>query len=513
MRSLTARTISHAVVVAALAATAALCTASGASADHSASFNRAYKLGLQGYTYGEPLLDMQSIFKTTTSVTVPDHQGDAPVNQWSHFTALVDTKVGVVAPNADTLYSIAWLNLKSQPIVVHVSDTGSRFNVVPLLTPYEENIGNIGTDFSRGLGPGNYLIAGPRFHTAAPSGVQVIHSPYNRLWLIARTVVEDQADTGNAVAIQAEEKLVPLSKWSSQGLSYTPPPPKTAITTPTTATIPGTQPGEDPLDYWDALGDQLKRFPPPPADKPLLKELRTVGIGPGLHPSTNKHLSQSTLDGLRAAVKAGPKVVSKDGLKSFNKGFATHNGWAVNPTGNYGTNYTLRAVIDKFGVGAETPNVSIYPTTITDRLRFPLNGARRRYVVHYPASDFPVPVQAFWSLTMYDSNGNFVSNPLDRHVLNDRSTLHHNTDGSLDLYVQNTEPSNPDQQDNWLPAPAARFRLNLRLYGAEQNDIAGILAGGPSSPWKTPTVLRCLPSGVTRALPTAGINTGIACAN
>ena len=270
MKFLTARTITQAVVATALAALP-LCAASGASARRSSDFNRAFGLGLQGYTYGEPLMDMQSVFSTDTSVTVPDHQGDAPVNQWSHFTALVDTKVGIVAPNADTLYSITWLKLKPQPIILHVPDTGGRFNVVPLLTPYEENVGNIGDDFSHGLTPGDYMIAAPGFHAAAPSGVRVIHSPYDRLWLIARTVVENQSDTANAVAIQAAEKLVPLSEWSSQGLNYTPPAPKTVVTTPTTATIPGTQPGEDPLEYWDALGNQLKRSPPPPADSALLR--------------------------------------------------------------------------------------------------------------------------------------------------------------------------------------------------------------------------------------------------
>src|SRR5262249_56365144 len=105
---------------------------------------------------------------------------------------------------------------------------------------------------------------------------------------------------------------------------------------------------------------------------------------------------------------------------------------------------------------------------------------------------------------------NFVPNPINRHVLNDRSTLHHNTDGSLDLYVQNTEPNDSDQQDNWLPAPTATFQLNIRLYGTQQDDIAGILSGGPSSPWQMPTILPCLPSGDTPALPAPGINTRIA---
>src|SRR5215475_9653429 len=165
MRSLIARTIRHAVAATALAAATALGTAPGAIADNTSDFNHAFTLGLQGFTYGEPLMDTQSVFKTETSVTVPDHQGDAPVNQWSHTTALADTKEGIIAPNADTLYSIAWLALKPQPIIVHVPNTSGRFNVVPLLTPYEENTANIGNGFSGGLAPGNYMGAGAIFRS------------------------------------------------------------------------------------------------------------------------------------------------------------------------------------------------------------------------------------------------------------------------------------------------------------------------------------------------------------
>ena len=122
-------------------------------------------------------------------------------------------------------------------------------------------------------------------------------------------------------------------------------------------------------------------------------------------------------------------------------------------------------------------------------------------------------MQAFWSLTMYDTNGFFVPNPLNRFVLNDRSNLHYNADGSLDLYVQQAEPTSAAQQDNWLPAPAAPFEMDGRLYGTLPGDIAGILAGGASSPWQQPTILPCLPSGYTPAFPAAGISTGIACAS
>ena len=149
-------------------ALSAIVAASASAEEYNKEYEHALSVGTQAYVYGEPLLDMQRVFQSSTSVTVPDHVGDAPVNQFSHFTELANTKEGVVvAPNADTLYSIAWLQLKPQPIVVHVPSSGGRFNVVPLMTPYTENFANIGEGASGMLAPGNYVIADRQAATTA----------------------------------------------------------------------------------------------------------------------------------------------------------------------------------------------------------------------------------------------------------------------------------------------------------------------------------------------------------
>ena len=127
-----------------------------------------------------------------------------------------------------------------------------------------------------------------------------------------------------------------------------------------------------------------------------------------------------------------------------------------------------------------------------------MNGASTRYVAHFPASDFPVPVQAFWSLTMYETNGFFVANPMERHTLGDRSDLHYEADGSLNIYIQTEAPTTEAEQDNWLLAPAAPFQLIMRLYGTDESAIAGLLEGGAGH-WTPPTILPCLASGKTAA--------------
>ena len=259
----------------------------------------------------------------------------------------------------------------------------------------------------------------------------------------------------------------------------------------------------------------MRRFRPTAADQPLLDELATVGIAPGARkPSRNRRLGDATLAGLRDAVAAGRARVGEIVKERFAAGFAAHNGYLVEPVGNYGTDYDLRALVDQVGLGALPKNVAVYPVAQTDRLGAPLSGAKR-YVLHFngPANpvlpQLPIPADAFWSVTMYDSSGFFVPNALDRWLINDRSDLHYNADGSLDIYIQPDAPSDPDQRKNWLPSPAdAPFRMVTRLYAPPADKIAGILDG---TAWKSGTILPCA-SGATPAFPPSGISAPIACA-
>ncbi len=491
-------------VIAALAIAGAMSAVivAGASAEgFSEEFNKAYDVGISGYMYGEPLLDLQRLYESNTSVTVPDNQGDAPVNQWSHFTELATTKEGeIVSPNADTLYSYAWLELKPQPIVINVPVAG-RFNVVPMMTPYTENIADVGEDASGMLAPGNYVIAGPGKLTGLEEvhGLKVIHSPYDRVWLVARTVVNSPQDTANAVAVQAAQKLVPLNKWKTEGLNYTPPAPEKIVTTPIETHVPGTMAGEEPLTYWTALGQAMKQFKPPAADAGELTLLKTEDIGVGKSPANDSKLGPGALAGLRAAVTAGAGVVHAELTKLVGEGFEKHNGWGVARVGVYGTNYLLRAVVDQIGLAGLPPNISIYPFATTERHGVPLTGASgKEYVAHFPASDFPIPVQAFWSVTMYTTTGYFTSNVLNRYTLGNRSNLQYEEGGGLNMYIQSEEPATEIEQDNWLPAPEGPFQLIMRLYGVDESSIEPILEGSATG-WKPPTILPCLENGKTAA--------------
>ena len=162
-------------------------------------------------------------------------------------------------------------------------------------------------------------------------------------------------------------------------------------------------------------------------------------------------------------------------------------------TGNYGTDYEKRAIVDKIGLGALPSDVAVYPFTQTDITAQNLTGAKS-YVAHLPAEHAHPPVEAFWSFTLYDKDMFFVPNPINRYVLNDRSDLHYNADGSLDLYLQRNAPADPEQRKNWMPAPEGEFRVMFRLYQVSKDALPGMLDG---SGWKPPVIAPCLPGGIT----------------
>jgi hypothetical protein len=465
---------------------AAICVAAAAPSAHAdaqADYDQGYALGSKAYEYGIPVVDTDRIFRTNTSVTKADAAGNAPANRFSHAAGLAKPENrDVVAPNHDTLYSIVWLDLKRQAQVLHVPKM-HRFYVFELVSPWTENFRNIGTITGEQKG-GDFAIVGPDFDGKIPRGVKKVKSPYNRVWMIGRTYIKGESDTKRVNEIQASYGLQPLKTF---GEDYRPPKIKPVDATVDHFPIAGLGPGQDPLDFYAALGRLMVKFPPPAADDPLLEQLTAIGVGPGLDPR-DAGLSEDTLRGMRDAVAQGPANIQAKIAAHYVADFGLHNGYLLADIGNYGTNYELRAMTDKIGVGALRPEIAIYAFTQTASDLSPLVGSSR-YVLHIPPDRLPIPAEQFWSLTMYDTGIFLVPNPIDRYLINDRTDLHLNPDGSLDLYVQPARPSEPQQAQNWLPSPSdgGGFRLIWRFYEPGKAR-AGILDG---TGWQPPAVQLC----------------------
>ncbi len=457
----------------AVPAVAALMMTTGSAAASQSDYAKAYALGLQAYTYGLPLLVSDETFRSMTSINVSNGTGFGPVNRFNDVRSLNNpNSTAVVAPGANALSSIAWLDLARGPQVLHVPRVRGHFFVLALEDPYTEDFLNLGSVHK--TKPGYYVIAGPgQHHVRIPSGTHRIDSNYSRVWIIGSTQLKGKSDLANVHRIQDGYTLTPLSRF---GTDYHPKPPAHPRTTITNYPLPSG------LRFFDVLGRLLKQFPPPSADRAELRKFAAVGIGPGMAPSQNRHLNRNTLKGLKAAVAAGPAQIKADATALFLSGFAKHDGYLLGGFGHYGTNYKLRAVIAQNGLGAFTSDQSIFALTLTDHSEAPLSGSTN-YVLHMPA---PPPVNEGWTLTVYDLHGFLIPNPIDRYEFSNASRLAHNADGSVDIYLQSTQPASATQAQNWLPTPAAAgFEVIWRLLAPKPAQITGILAGRG---WEPPAI-------------------------
>lgn len=459
-------------VVAALALTSG-CSAPAPTPTPSSDYTQAYNVGLQAYTYGLPLLETNKTFLTMTSVNVPNGQGDGPVNQFSNVRTLnAPTSTTVVAPGANALSSIAWLDLAAEPQVLHVPKVSDHYFVLALLDPYTEDLRNLGS--AHATPEGDYVICGPGQHEAAlPSKTQRIKVDYTRIWIIGSTQLKGAGDTANVNRIQDGYTLTPLSKY---GTNYHPPKPAKPDTDVQTFSVP------TGVAFFDTLGQQLAAFPPPAADKAQLDAFATVGIGPGLTPSTNAKLSADTLRGLSDAVAAGPAQIKADTKTVFAASAAKHNGYFLGGFGAYGTNYQLRAVVSVMGLGAFTSDQAIFAMSLTDAAGKPLDGSSN-YVVHLAS---PPPATEGWTFTAYNAKGALMSNSINRYQFSSASKLTKNADGSVDLYVQPSAPTDSAKAQNWLPVTSGQsFEVIWRVMAPKPDSITPILDG---TGWQPPAL-------------------------
>ena len=457
---------------------AAICLlAAGSSpraSDDAEREEQAYKAGVEAYVYGYPLVLMDVTKRVMTNVPSPI-QIAALVNQFAHVPSFPDPTIKVVvSPNADTLYSVAWLDVSNEPVVLHVPDTLGRYYLMPMLDAWTNVFASPGKRTS-GTGEGNFAVVGPGWQGKLPDGVKEIKAPTSMVWIIGRTQTNGKSDYEAVHAIQKQYTLTPLSSF---GKPYTPPAevpihPKVDMKTPPVRQVEEM----DVATFFGSMRSLMANNPPALADLPAFKRFEAIGFVPGKEFDLSK-LDEATKTGLERALKAG-----RERIKSPDSGVssATENGWLVRRTGmgTYGTDYQQRAYVALIGLGANLPQDAIYPMTKVDGEGKPLTGANR-YVIHFDKGRTP-PVNAFWSVTLYDMDQFFVPNPINRYAIGDRDRLRFNEDGSLDLLVQHGSPG-PEKESNWLPAPEGLFNLIMRLYWPKESMLDGT--------WKIPPVSR-----------------------
>jgi hypothetical protein len=445
---------------------------------HITEFVEARETAIEAYIFGYPLVTMELTRRVMTNVVAPEGT-HAPMGQFVRMRTYPTAAFkDVTAPNADTLYTTTWLDVSKEPWILSLPDMQGRYYLFPMLDGWT-NVFQVPGKRTTGTGAQKYAITGPGWSGTLPAGVTQYKSPTAIVWILGRIYCTGTPEDYEAVhAVQGQVSVVPLSAY---GKSYTPPPgvvdPKVDMKTAVRDQVNAL----DGVAYFTLLAQLMKTNPPAAADAPMVAKLAKIGVVPGNDFDASK-LDPAVVDGINAAPKpAQDKIMAwmKEGILTGD--MKLEDGWLfTTKTGVNGTAYRQRALITAIGLGANRPQDAVYPTSEGPDV-FQSYSGTKQYVMHFKKGELP-PVNGFWSLTMYDAAYFFVANALNRYTLSERDKLQTNPDGSVDLYIQHESPG-PGKEANWLPAPADRFILMLRMYWPKEKSPS-ILNGT----WKIPRV-------------------------
>jgi hypothetical protein len=391
--------------------------------------------------------------------------GGAP-NTFNHIRTFPPAEMRqVVRPNFDTLYSSAWLDLTKGPVVVSTPDTGDRYYLLPMLDMWTDVFAVPGTR-TTGNRAAHFLVAPQCWQGRVPDGMTRIDAPTPYVWIIGRTQTNGPRDYPAVHRTQDGYRITSLGDWGKgASTSEWKIDPSVDVTTE-----PLLQVNRMPIQAFFEYGAQLMKLHPPHAtDWPIVQRMRRIGLEPGRFDASHVDL---------AAIASVPAEAVAE-IKARRQAVAQNiNGWRMMTDGGvWGAAYFRRATTALGGLGANLPEDAMYPSTTQDEHGDTLMGGNR-YVLRFEKDQLP-PAGAFWSLTLYDTDGFQVPNALDRFALGDRDSLRRGADGSIQLYVQHESPG-ADTTSNWLPAPASGpFTLTIRLYAPKPEVLSGQWAPPP----------------------------------
>jgi hypothetical protein len=434
----------------------------------------------EGFIYGLPIV-MNYAVMYEYAVDRNSDQFKAPFNEIKNEARVFTYKdTAIVTPNSDTPYSLLWMDLRAEPMVISVPAVPrSRYYSVMLCDGNTFNYGYIGT---RATGPdaGDYLVVGPDWKGATPAGIKRVFRSSTQFSLAAyRTQLFNAGDMPNVVKVQAGYLAQPLSAYLKQPA----PPAAPAID------FPKIDKELVKTNFFEYLDFALQFAPAGPEEEAIRTKLASIGVGPG-KTFNFKDLSVEHKAAVLLAMKEGDDKVTDAVVHLGTK----INGWNVaSITGDrafFNGNWLARAAAAKAGIYGNDAVEAMYPLTTTLANGEALDTSKHNYTLTFAKGEFP-PVNAFWSVTMYDGRTQFlIENPINRYLINSPMLpgMKRNPDGSVTLYIQNKTPGK-DKESNWLPAPDGPDYIVMRLYWPKETPPSILPAG--EGTWK--------PSGLVAA--------------
>jgi hypothetical protein len=396
---------------------------------------------------------------------------------WNDANVFTYKDTAIVTPNSDTPYSLFWLDLRAEPMIISVpAIERARYYSVMLCDGNTYNYGYIGTR-ATGTEAGDYMVVGPDWNGATPQGIKKVFRSGTQFSLaVFRTQLFGPADIDNVKRVQAGYRGLPLSAYLHQAAPPAPP----AIT------FPKIDKELAKRNFFEYLDFALQFAPAAPNETEIRAKLASIGVGPG----KTFNFKDLPLE-QKAEILIGMKQAQNKIDAAVTKAGSVVNGWNVGglpgDSAHYNGDWLSRAVAAQAGIYGNSPEEATYPFTRKDVSGNTLNGSHK-YTITFPAGQLP-PVDAFWSVTMYDGKTQLlIKNPINRYLINTPmlANMKKGPDGSLTLYIQNKSPG-PELEPNWLPAPAGDIYLVMRLYWPRVSPPSILPAG--SGTWQPPGVV------------------------
>ncbi len=469
-----------------LALMAALLLFAASTASAKVTPAEAQKIAEKAYTYGLQQVIYFGQRYTYTQDSSKDNQSYVGVNRFYNVREKITPDFPVVTPNATTLYGTGFLDMQKEPVIIEMPAITDRYFSLQIMDQYGIFYLMAGNQFN-GTEARSYIIVPDDFKGKIPAEfatTEMIHAPSKTSYALTRIAVltGSDKDISQINAYQDQISITPLSKWVANG--------KKGVSQSKVGVVPGTfkkyprmpkivkgqVDTETAEDFFSILhmilnDPSMTLMKDSKKEADMLAQLATLNIGPG------KNFKWSDLDkGMQTAMEQGFKNGYDTVKKTFKSSLLNMNGWmVVQNAGGFDTDYLNRSVMADAGWAGPDKNVSHGAAFLfTDNDDKPLDG-KNKYTMTFDMNDLP-PVTQFWSIPIYNKDGYFVRNPIDRYTINsfmiDQKQLHV-ADGKLVIYLQKDKPSDPNQLKNWLPAPEGSFRFAARFYGPKMSLVDG----------------------------------------